>query len=126
MVDGLALSALVSAVTKAAASEAGKSVWLGLVDLGRRLLGRTPATENALQNAREGNEGAVDLAAQLFEAAIQDPHRQAAVREWMAEAAASEQGGTVVNFNNRGTVGVQAGHISGGTVYLGTGAGPRG
>lgn len=95
------------------------------MDLGRRVLGRTPATESALQKAHQSNDGAVDLAGELFQAAIQDPQLLAAVRAWMTTSA-EHNDGTVVNFNNGGTVGFQAGTITGGTVHVNTGAWPRG
>lgn len=122
--DGLALSALVSAVTKAAASEAGKNAWQGLMELCRRILGRSPDTENTLQKARADRDGATDLAAELYQVACRDPQVLQALRQWVATATEPTQGHTVNNVNHGGTVGLQAGHVSGGSVVINRSNGP--
>ena len=114
--DPLSVDALTALVVRAAAGEAGKGAWSGLLALARRAFKRSHPAQNALEQAATGDHAAAARTAEHLVAQAQlDPAIAEALRAWMAETI--EQSGQVTNTVSgeariRGNV-VQARDISG-------------
>jgi hypothetical protein len=85
--DPISAQALATLIAQAAAGEAGKSTWNGLLALARRAFGRSHPARAAIEQAAAGDHAAAERAAeQLVAQASADPAVAEALRAWMAEA----------------------------------------
>lgn len=88
--DAISIDALTALIVQAAAGEAGKNAWNGLLALARRALGRSHCAHGALEQAENGDVGAAAQAAeQLVARARTDPAVAEALGAWMAQARAN-------------------------------------
>lgn len=114
--DAISVDALTALIVQAAAGEAGKNTWAGLLALGRRAFKRSHAARGELERAAAGDHQAATQAAEHLVAQSRlDPAVGEALRAWMSEALA--QVGQVTNVVSgeariRGNV-VQARDIQG-------------
>lgn len=94
--DPISIDALSSLIVQAAAGEAGKSAWSGLLALARRAFGRSHSGHDALERAATGDQGAAAHAAeQLVARSLADTAVAEALRAWMFETRAAA--GSVAN-----------------------------
>jgi hypothetical protein len=114
--DAISVDALTALILQAAAGEAGKNTWAGLLALARRAFKRSQAAQGALEQAASGDQQAATQAAEHLVAQSRlDPAVGEALRAWMTHALA--QVGQVTNVVSgearvRGSV-VQARDIQG-------------
>ncbi len=94
--DPLSVDALTALIVRAAAGEAGKGAWSGLLALARRAFKRSHSAQNALEQAATGDHtAAAQTAEHLIAQARLDPAVAEALRAWMTETL--EHAGQVTN-----------------------------
>lgn len=119
--DSISITELAALIARAAAGEAGKSAWDGLLAVARRAFGRGHAT--AIDAAKAGDRGAaVEVAGALVQLSTADAELAQTLRQWMAESGENARSGVsnVISGHARvhGNV-VQARDI--GSVHFGNG-----
>lgn len=115
----ISLTALANLIAQTAAGEAGKGLWQALAGLAHRVLGHNHTTDAAVKQAEQGQH--LDLAGALLVEAARTPQAADQVRAWMAEAeqALAGRSSAITNVNVGGTVGIQAGHVTGSRIVIG-------
>ncbi len=94
--DPISVDALSALIVRAAAGEAGKSTWSGLLALARHAFKRSHSVQGALEQAAHGDREAATQAAESFVAQSRlDPTVAEALRAWITDA--RRQSGEVVN-----------------------------
>lgn len=89
MMDPLTVDGLTALIVQAAAGEAGKGAWSGLLALTRRAFKRSHSAQDALEQAATGDHAAAAQAAEhLIAQARVDPAIAEALRAWMTESLA--------------------------------------
>jgi hypothetical protein len=95
-VDPISVTELAAVIAQAAAGEAGKGAWDGLLGLVRRAFKRDRLTMT--NRTMSGDESAtVELAGDLVQQCTADPEFAAALRQWVMETGDAIGDGQVTN-----------------------------
>lgn len=85
--DPISVDALTALIVRAAAGEAGKNAWAGLLTLARRAFKRSHAAQGALEQAASGDREAAGQAAEHLVAQSRlDPAVAEALSAWVTDA----------------------------------------
>lgn len=87
--DPISVDALTALIVRAAAGEAGKSAWGGLLAIARRAFSRSHSAQGAIEQAETGDQAAAAEAAEhLVAQSSLQPEVAQALQAWMSEARA--------------------------------------